>query len=332
MHVYADLQSYICTHAECKDVYRTFRTRRQWSDHEFDANQTRSQWCCSKCSTIESTQDLFKIHLEMSHGIRLRGHLLEAAISQAEETALSLDFKGRKCDVCAQNKWTTRKAYITHMGQHLEEISLACLPRDVEDSSDDGMDIDSCNSMMNSNEAGIEESHRLNNTYSLPEEQPEQHTEPSPGLTIPIHATRDSEVDASSQDSQKQPHAFPARIDDPNTTIKLSEQQEKEEGNCAPGQLLTQRASSSSGRTNSMSYPDNKELSSSYTDHHVRLINMIESVIPDVNRLLEASESTHSHEPGRKEFAIPHDIENALLHKDFYIEALQFQMRKVATE
>ncbi|KAJ5614817.1 hypothetical protein N7528_008471 [Penicillium herquei] len=344
IHVYADLQSYICTHAECRDAYRTFRTRRQWADHEFDAHQTQSQWCCSKCSTIESTQDLFKIHMETSHDIRLSGHLLAAAISQAEETALRLDFKRRKCDICSQSSWTTRKAYITHMGQHLEEISLACLPRDMEDSSDDGMDVDSCSSPKNPNEIEIEESHHRSSTYSLSERRPEQPAEPSPGPTIPTPATRAApdpelesqlEVDASSQALQQQSHAFPAHTEEPNTMIQSSEQKKQEEVNetCASGQPLMRRASSPSNYGNLISAPNNKKLSSEYNHSQDKFFQRIEPIIPpDPDFLLEASESPHSREPEGKEAAMSNWLGADLAPKAFRIKAMQSLMRKMATE
>lgn len=140
MHVFADLQSYICTHEDCKDALKTFPTRKLWADHEFNEHFTLLRWRCFTCSLTTSSPELFVEHLAQAHGIILTGQRLTAAISQAKETVLTPVFKDQKCLLCSQAGWQTKKAYAIHVGQHLEEISLACLPRNEEDSSEDGFD------------------------------------------------------------------------------------------------------------------------------------------------------------------------------------------------
>ncbi|KAJ5496245.1 hypothetical protein N7463_008232 [Penicillium fimorum] len=142
MHVFADLQSYLCTHVECEDAMKTFRSRKLWADHEFNEHFTRIQWRCFKCNTTTVTQQLFVDHLVLYHDIALAGHRLTAAISEAQETVLKLEFEDYKCALCSQDGWQTKKAYATHVGRHLEEISLACLPRDETDSSEGDLNSD----------------------------------------------------------------------------------------------------------------------------------------------------------------------------------------------
>ena len=64
----------------------------------------------------------------------------EAILSAAREELLLPEFKDYKCPLCSQSDWQSKKTYATHVGRHLEEISLACLPRDEEDSSDNELD------------------------------------------------------------------------------------------------------------------------------------------------------------------------------------------------
>lgn len=130
------MQSYLCTHAECKDALKTFPSRKLWADHEFNEHFTRIQWRCFICNTTAVTHQLFVDHLIIRHDITLAGHRLTAAISEAQERVLELEFKHHKCALCSQDGWQSKKAYATHVGQHLEEISLASLPRDESDSSD----------------------------------------------------------------------------------------------------------------------------------------------------------------------------------------------------
>ncbi|PYI05739.1 hypothetical protein BO78DRAFT_407943 [Aspergillus sclerotiicarbonarius CBS 121057] len=142
MHVFMDLQSYICTHAERKDALKTFPSRKLWADHEFNEHFTQVQWCCFTCNIITDSQELLVDHWSISHTIVLAGHRLTAAISEAKGTVLKLDFKDHKCALCSQADWRTRKSYANHTGQHLEEISLACLPRDESDSSENDLNTD----------------------------------------------------------------------------------------------------------------------------------------------------------------------------------------------
>ncbi|KAJ5612632.1 hypothetical protein N7510_005826 [Penicillium lagena] len=67
---------------------------------------------------------------------------------------------------------------------------------------------------------------------------------------------------------------------------------------------------------------------------HIELLQRIQSAIPDINRLVHGFKTTYSKLSSR-EAEIKHirnQHEQALMHKDFYIEALQAQMRKTANE
>lgn len=67
---------------------------------------------------------------------------------------------------------------------------------------------------------------------------------------------------------------------------------------------------------------------------HLELLQRIQAAIPDINRLLHGFRHTHSklssREAEMKQIGNQH--EQALMHKDFYIEALQSQMKKTANE
>ena len=67
---------------------------------------------------------------------------------------------------------------------------------------------------------------------------------------------------------------------------------------------------------------------------HIELLKRIQSAIPDINRLLHGFQNTHSRlnsrEAEMKQIGNQH--EQALMHKEFYIEALQSQMKKTANE
>jgi hypothetical protein len=140
MHVFSDLQSYLCTHVECTDALKTFPSRKLWIDHEINRHFTKEQWLCFTCNRTTASEKSFVDHLVACHGIILSGHRLTAAITESKEKVLKVDFTNYRCALCSQNGWQSRKSYTTHMGEHLEEISLACLPRDENDSD---IDLDS---------------------------------------------------------------------------------------------------------------------------------------------------------------------------------------------
>ncbi|OJJ46282.1 hypothetical protein ASPZODRAFT_67035 [Penicilliopsis zonata CBS 506.65] len=69
-------------------------------------------------------------------------------------------------------------------------------------------------------------------------------------------------------------------------------------------------------------------------DEHIELLARIQNAIPDLSKLLNGFKDTQSKLTTREaEFQqIQNQHEQALMHKDFYIEALQAQMRKTASE
>jgi hypothetical protein len=178
MHVFADLQSYLCTHEACRDALNTFPTRKLWADHEFNEHFTLRQWRCFTCRATTRTQQSFVDHLTNNHNIVLTGHRLTAAIAEAQETDLIPGFINHKCALCSKSSWQTKRAYATHVGQHLEEISLACLPRDEGDSSDDALDTDTSSAVTMINVVRLDQSvnHEMDPN---PEIQNVQFSEPS---------------------------------------------------------------------------------------------------------------------------------------------------------
>lgn len=67
---------------------------------------------------------------------------------------------------------------------------------------------------------------------------------------------------------------------------------------------------------------------------HIELLQRIQSALPDIDRLLHGFRNTHSRLSSREAQMkqIGNQHEQALMHKEFYIEALQAQMKKTANE
>jgi chromosome segregation ATPase len=81
------------------------------------------------------------------------------------------------------------------------------------------------------------------------------------------------------------------------------------------------------GENGALSPPDSDS-------EHLELLQRIQSAIPDINRLLHGFRNTHSklstREAEIKQIGNQH--EQALMHKEYYIEALQSQMKKTANQ
>ncbi|KAJ6031414.1 hypothetical protein N7540_002146 [Penicillium herquei] len=165
MHIFSDLQSYICTHPDCEDSFKTFPTRDIWANHEFQKHLILAKLRCFTCNaTFESLpKSDFVNHLKTDHQIQFNCHSLSAVMTEARELTLSPDYESHPCALCLKSGWRTTKEYATHVGQHLEEISLASLPG-YEDKSDEdeststtssGVDAHAC-SDASSDETGLD--------------------------------------------------------------------------------------------------------------------------------------------------------------------------------
>jgi len=78
-------------------------------------------------------------HLKDDHQNRASGSQLLAIISAAR-ASVPKAISSQKCPLCFQDGWKSQRNFATHVGRHMEEIALRCLPKDMEDedeSSDD---------------------------------------------------------------------------------------------------------------------------------------------------------------------------------------------------
>ncbi|KAF9882694.1 hypothetical protein FE257_005521 [Aspergillus nanangensis] len=56
-------------------------------------------------------------------------------LSRAQKFTQKPDFEDHICQLCLTSGWQTMESYATHVGRHLEEISLACLPKVSDDAT-----------------------------------------------------------------------------------------------------------------------------------------------------------------------------------------------------
>jgi hypothetical protein len=135
MHVFRDLQPYICTFAGCCDMLVTFPTRELWSEHEFVQHRVKVSYKCHDCGREFANAEPFTRHLGEYHHLKYNQLQLRAFLSAAASSAPP-SWPNEHCPLCLETGWASQRKFTTHVARHMEEIALASLPRDVGDDCD----------------------------------------------------------------------------------------------------------------------------------------------------------------------------------------------------
>jgi hypothetical protein len=155
MHVFKDLQPYICTFEGCHDMLVTFPTRKLWSDHEFSVHRQRQSFTCYQCYQELETDEIFRQHLDGAHSMQLNHKQFVAAVSAARVTAQK-PVIDEQCPLCLECGWASVRAFTTHVGRHMEGIALASLPKNDETDSE-ADESQSTHSLPRTTESGLSE-------------------------------------------------------------------------------------------------------------------------------------------------------------------------------
>ena len=134
--MFADLRPYICTFSECKDELAQFTTRAAWADHEFTEHRILRMWRCPECSESLTSASNWEHHLREMHQRVFVGPQLHSAKNIAYETR-SRPIEDEECPLCRIVLGKPRRAFIKHVGRHMEEIALMALPPSTAEDSDE---------------------------------------------------------------------------------------------------------------------------------------------------------------------------------------------------
>lgn len=141
MHVFADLQPYICTFQDCDYELVQFTTRAAWADHEFSCHRVETRWNCPECGSEEKNCQDWERHIQ-EHGLVFTGPELQVARTMARNSK-ARPIETEECLLCREWPAKSRRAFIKHVGRHMEEMALVALPRDTEDDSEGRSDLSS---------------------------------------------------------------------------------------------------------------------------------------------------------------------------------------------
>ena len=136
LHVFADLQPYICTFESCKSEMVKFPTRKLWSEHEFSEHRHSSIWHCPLCSTVFHSSRDFEDHLSIDHTYSATSMSFHLMLNAAETTKIE-PIEEQPCPLCKVIPRKSRRDFAKHVGRHMETIALAALPRASGDDSDE---------------------------------------------------------------------------------------------------------------------------------------------------------------------------------------------------
>jgi hypothetical protein len=104
-------------------------------NHEFQTHRVKEQWSCNLCEETFDCQPLLHDHFELRHENQLVAFQAEDVVSTSRRVVIR-DAAQEQCPFCLTCPSQTQKGYASHVGRHLQEISLAALPV-IEAASDD---------------------------------------------------------------------------------------------------------------------------------------------------------------------------------------------------
>ena len=139
--MFADLEAYICTFPNCDHELVQFPTRAAWADHEFSCHRFETRWNCPECGSEKPSLQDWEKHIQ-DHGLDFTRPEFQVARTMARNNK-ARPIETEECLLCRETPAQNRRAFITHVGRHLEELALVVLPRDTEDDSDGLSDLSS---------------------------------------------------------------------------------------------------------------------------------------------------------------------------------------------
>ncbi|KAM0701562.1 hypothetical protein Q7P35_010470 [Cladosporium inversicolor] len=123
-HVFEDLPPYVCTREVCAVSTTALSRRRDWAHHE--ANMHDKSWLCPYgCGGAISSIKRLGSHMRSMHDQTLSHEVLH---EMADACVLAgTDTRSTECPLCGK-LCKSYKAWIKHVGHHLEQLALFALP------------------------------------------------------------------------------------------------------------------------------------------------------------------------------------------------------------
>ena len=137
MHVFSDLMPYLCTFDGCQHKLKSFQSRSSWADHEFQEHRLNRYWACPECSRKSCSTLEWEHHLDDVHNLKFSAPDLVAARKNACHISPKRA-EEEQCPLCQVIPGNSRRAFVKHVSQHMEDIALMALPSNAEEDSETG--------------------------------------------------------------------------------------------------------------------------------------------------------------------------------------------------
>jgi hypothetical protein len=140
LHVFADLEPYMCTFDKCLRAEKTFAIRDEWFRHELESHRILKVWVCHSCVKEFSSAQAFEEHLQLNHG-NISGPSQMAMMIQLCVKHSQIHPKEEICPLCALKLCVEEMR--DHIASHLEQFALTSINGDESSEEDDSDDIQS---------------------------------------------------------------------------------------------------------------------------------------------------------------------------------------------
>lgn len=140
VHVFADLEPYMCTFDKCLRARKTFAIRDDWFRHELESHRILKVWVCHACVEEFSSARAFEEHLKTNHN-NISGPSQMAMMVQLCVKHSQMHPKEEVCPLCALK--LSVEEMRDHVASHLEQFALTSINGDESSEEDDSDDIQS---------------------------------------------------------------------------------------------------------------------------------------------------------------------------------------------
>ena len=127
------MRPYICTFEDCRHELAQFSTREAWAAHEFSEHRSCRWWACPECSVECSSSFSWVDHVARTHPAFTKATTSSASGLLMAKTAAyrqgERPIEDEKCPLCDAIPGFSRRTFVDHVCRHMEELSLAVLPR-----------------------------------------------------------------------------------------------------------------------------------------------------------------------------------------------------------
>lgn len=133
IHVYRDLQPYVCTFEECLTPDETYESRHRWLSHELQKHRRRIWTCGSHCNLKFQSAAQLVGHINSFSAVPISDAQIPSLIEmRATFFDSGIEASCPLCRLLVSGSTQLQK----HIGHHLEELSIFALPSMNEDSDD----------------------------------------------------------------------------------------------------------------------------------------------------------------------------------------------------